>query len=162
MPGHSPTNCPRSDANLAPTRISGRALSLERSQGSDTKHKATSRHSIICLPRRNMKRGRQGRGRGHPNDQHAQAPRRRDWQCRPCGLDRHRRGRKSGEARVTGMSLTLSDNHVRGPHVPKKGLGNNPANQSKRRQDEPNTATERNTIFSGHSKPSECHRPKTT
>ncbi len=60
------------------------------------------------------------------------------------------------------MSLPLSDNHARGPHVPKKGLGNDPTHHSKRRHDEANTATERNTILTGHSKPSECHRRKIT
>ncbi len=64
--------------------------------------------------------------------------------------------------RLQGASLSLGNNQSRGPHVPEKGLGNDPANDSKRGYDEPDTAIERNTIFPGHSKPSDCHRRRVT
>jgi hypothetical protein len=57
-----------------------------------------------------------------------------------------------------GAPLPLSDDQARGPHIPKKRLGDDTADHSERGQDKPDTSTERNTILAGHSKPSECHR----
>jgi len=43
------------------------------------------------------------------------------------------------------------------PHMPKKRLGPDPADESKGGEDPANTAIERNTVLAGHGNPSECH-----
>jgi hypothetical protein len=62
----------------------------------------------------------------------------------------------------SGPPLPLGDDQTRGPYIPKKRLGDDTADHSKRGHDKPDTSIERNTILTGHSKPSECHRWKIT
>ena len=86
------------------------------------------------------------------------------WRLQSC--PRNRGGARVGEGgrgeQRSGAPLPLGDDQARGPHIPKKRLGDDTADHSERGQDKPDTSTERNTIFAGHSKPSECHRWKIT
>jgi hypothetical protein len=49
-----------------------------------------------------------------------------------------------------GLSLSLGHGQARGPQWPEKRLGNNPADDGERRQNEPDPAKERNSILVGH------------
>jgi hypothetical protein len=90
--------------------------------------------------------------------------------CQPCGgldiadeIAEKPASVKLGAVRQrSGAPLPLGDDQARGPHIPKKRLGDDTADHSERGQDKPDTSTERNTILAGHSKPSECHRWKIT